>query len=337
MDDVVKSINAGWSDNLGARFEVVSWKTHANPGIGSDPQAVINRQLGTDYDVFIGIMWTRFGSPTPRADSGTEEEFERAYNKYIDSPDSTHVMFYFKSNSPKNLDEINVQQLEKVREFKNKISDKGVLFGSFGESGEFRELVNLHLTRIIQVYDDKIQYLPVNEILRADKSNAILKKIDNNAVLLGDDNDVGYLDLAEIFQENFDKNSDFSEEFGNITFNFGENIKKIVGELKQIHERNGGNYRNPKEIIIEGAEYLFSYSTEVKIYRELFRKHCGGGIRALSKYLYIIEKMDDIKKNDMNFTVDMVRSLWESMNNTKNSMMSMGETIYSLPRATKKT
>ena len=90
-----------------------------------------------------------------------------------------------------------------------------------------------------------------------------------------------------------------------------------MGELKQIHERNGGNYRNPKEIIIEGAEYLFSYSTEVKIYRELFRKHCGGGIRALSKYLYIIEKMDDIKKNDMNFTVDMVRSLWESMNNKK--------------------
>ena len=38
----------------------------------------------------------------------------------------------------------------------------------------------------------------------------------------------------------------------------------------------------------------------------------------------------------MNFTVDMVRSRWESMNNTKNSMMIMGETIYSLPRATKK-
>ena len=44
-------------------------------GLGIDAQDVINRQLG-EYDIFLGIMNTRFGSPTHRADSGTEEEFD---------------------------------------------------------------------------------------------------------------------------------------------------------------------------------------------------------------------------------------------------------------------
>src|ERR1041385_4193658 len=54
-------------------IEAVRWETHAWPDVGA-PQEVINRQIG-EYDVFIGVMWKRFGTPTKRADSGTAEEF----------------------------------------------------------------------------------------------------------------------------------------------------------------------------------------------------------------------------------------------------------------------
>ena len=43
--------------------------------MGSDPQQIINSQVSDEYDIFIGILWTRFGTPTERAGSGTEEEF----------------------------------------------------------------------------------------------------------------------------------------------------------------------------------------------------------------------------------------------------------------------
>ena len=46
-----------------------------------DGQDVINRQIEDKYDLFIGIMYTKFGSPTNRAESGTVEEFEIAYKK----------------------------------------------------------------------------------------------------------------------------------------------------------------------------------------------------------------------------------------------------------------
>ncbi|PYL26201.1 MAG: hypothetical protein DMF37_02915 [Verrucomicrobia bacterium] len=45
--------------------------------MGADAQDVINHQLA-EYDIFLGIMSCRFGSPTKRAHSGTEEEFNRA-------------------------------------------------------------------------------------------------------------------------------------------------------------------------------------------------------------------------------------------------------------------
>src|SRR5258705_13069659 len=58
-------------------LELVRYETHAYPDIGA-PQEVINRQIPVDYDIFIGIMWKRAGTPTATAPSGTIEEFNRA-------------------------------------------------------------------------------------------------------------------------------------------------------------------------------------------------------------------------------------------------------------------
>ena len=52
---------------------------NAYPGFGTDPQGVVNEEIGDDYEIFIGPLWSRFGTPTPRAFSGTQEEFERVY------------------------------------------------------------------------------------------------------------------------------------------------------------------------------------------------------------------------------------------------------------------
>jgi hypothetical protein len=77
---IIEEQNNFWSDYLYAMLEFVGWETHTYPGIGTDPQEVINRQIPA-YDVYIGILATRLGMPTPRYASGTVEEFEDAYAK----------------------------------------------------------------------------------------------------------------------------------------------------------------------------------------------------------------------------------------------------------------
>jgi len=95
LGDIVDELNYTWSDEKRLRLDLVRWETHAYSDRATDAQEAINRQLG-DYDIFLGIMWKRFGQPTGRAQSGTEEEFARALEKHKADPRALRIMFYFK-------------------------------------------------------------------------------------------------------------------------------------------------------------------------------------------------------------------------------------------------
>src|ERR1700757_774845 len=54
----------------------VKWETHATPESGVRPQDAINRQLVKDCDMLIGLFWTKIGTSTGVAESGTVEEVD---------------------------------------------------------------------------------------------------------------------------------------------------------------------------------------------------------------------------------------------------------------------
>jgi hypothetical protein len=83
LEEIIRELNITWSRELGIRLELVRWETHAYPGISQDAQAVINEQIPADYDLFIGLMWCRYGTPTGRAGSGTIEEFQFLYRTLL--------------------------------------------------------------------------------------------------------------------------------------------------------------------------------------------------------------------------------------------------------------
>jgi hypothetical protein len=96
----VDDLNVGFASSRGLIVELKRWETHVWPGFGEDAQDVINDRVG-QYDIFVGIFWNRFGTPTARAQSGSAEEFERAYTIW-----KTHkrpsLMLYFR-RSPVDL------------------------------------------------------------------------------------------------------------------------------------------------------------------------------------------------------------------------------------------
>ena len=79
--DLVASAIQSWNDLYSHARKVVllplRWETHAAPEYGTRPQEVINRLIVDECDLLVGIFWTRIGSPTGIADSGTFEEIER--------------------------------------------------------------------------------------------------------------------------------------------------------------------------------------------------------------------------------------------------------------------
>src|SRR5580698_782232 len=78
---IARNIVDEWNVNHGEHRELfvklLNWKSDARPGIGR-PQEVINQDIVDDADILVGIFWTRFGTPTGVAESGTEEEIRRA-------------------------------------------------------------------------------------------------------------------------------------------------------------------------------------------------------------------------------------------------------------------
>lgn len=132
------------------KFEIVNWEKNTYPGKGDDAQDVINNQINDQYDVFLGIFWQRFGTPTNRHESGTLEEYENAKNKYEEDKENTHIMMYFKTEGNQNVYDIDLEQFQKVKDFRQKISkEDGILFSEFEKTEDLRNLALLHISNLV--------------------------------------------------------------------------------------------------------------------------------------------------------------------------------------------
>jgi len=81
---------------------------------------VINDQIAEmgKFHLFVGIFWNRLGTPTPRAESGTVEEVERA-TAALEKHGRPDIWLYFsKAPASLNTDE-EIDQRRKVIAFKS--------------------------------------------------------------------------------------------------------------------------------------------------------------------------------------------------------------------------
>jgi len=133
-DIAVKTIQE-WNDLNSPERRIVMlplrWETHSAPEYGTRPQEVINRLVVDHCDLVIGIFWTRVGTPTGVAESGTLEEIERVADQ------GKPVMLYF-SQMRQDPNSIDLTQLAKLRNFREKVLPKA-LVESFTSQIEFRD------------------------------------------------------------------------------------------------------------------------------------------------------------------------------------------------------
>jgi hypothetical protein len=136
--------NAILADDRRVVLLPIGWETHAHPMMGDRPQAVINRQVLKDCDLLVAVFWTRLGSPTGEAPSGTVEEIEEHLKE--EKP----AMIYF-SNAPVRPDSIDDAQYRALREFRADCERRGLIetFESVSELQEkfSRQLIQLVLSR----------------------------------------------------------------------------------------------------------------------------------------------------------------------------------------------
>ena len=109
----------------------IKWETHAMPQSGVRPQEVINRQLVRGSDILIGMFWTKIGSNTGVAESGTVEEIDQ----FVAA--KKPALLYF-SSRPIDPNKIDIKQHRKLRSFRG-ATHKRALVGGFSTMFELRQ------------------------------------------------------------------------------------------------------------------------------------------------------------------------------------------------------
>ena len=129
---VTKAVDELIGDELKITLRTKDWESL--PPTAENAQEYINKRIGA-YDIYVGIMGDRFGTKTDKADSGTQEEFERAYAAW-QSNGKPEIMFYFhaKSKTPANAAE--AEQLLNVFRFQDELSSK-IFWKNYTDSNDF--------------------------------------------------------------------------------------------------------------------------------------------------------------------------------------------------------
>lgn len=143
--DVVRECIESFNITIGRlnSAEIVGqhWSTSSFSQSGDRPQEILNKQFVRDCDAAVAIFWTRFGTPTDKYGSGTEEEIEemRLAGK--------QVFTYFVTESV-DLNKVDLEQYKKVQDFKAKYEgeEKYGTYFTVGNVEELRKLFSNHLT-----------------------------------------------------------------------------------------------------------------------------------------------------------------------------------------------
>ncbi|WP_205342193.1 hypothetical protein [Denitrificimonas caeni] len=326
LEAIVSELNRTWSRSLNLRLELVKWETDVHPGFAAYPQDVINQQINDEYDVFIALFWTKVGSPTDIAESGTIEEFERAYQKHQDNPNSVDIMVYFKDQaiSPSRMDHV---QLQKIQLLKSQLGEKGGLYWTFENTEGFETLLRGHLSRVAQSWS---QRLLVTKEVDAINDSQVFESVVDEA------DDYGLFDYLDIHEDRMSDMTSALELMSDATVKIGTQFDRRTAEITRLTSANvDGSYdqKEARKIIKLTSDDLTRYSEILDSQVSIATSSRTEAFDALSKAISISielsteeDSSEELKKS--------LRDMLKSANDAKNGLSFFRDSVAKLPRLT---
>jgi hypothetical protein len=147
IPEIIHAWNAAHSLQRGVILEPVLWETHSRPELGDRPQGIINKQLVQNCDILVAAFWTRLGTDTGKAESGTAEEieeFRRAGKPVLLNFSSVPVV-------PESIDHAQYQALTEYRE---RLQSQGLVW-RYDSIAAFRDQLYRHLTALESLWGSR--------------------------------------------------------------------------------------------------------------------------------------------------------------------------------------
>lgn len=323
LETVVTQLNQIWSSTLGMIFELLKWETSVHPSFSSDPQEAINEQIAPDYDVFIGILWGRVGTPTPRAESGTIEEFERAYSRFTSGRNAPEIMIYFK-DAPIAPSKIDPKQMETLQSFRRSLSDKGGLYSVFEDQASFESSVRAHLSAIAQKFSAQLRNAP-------DVRTTVHSVADQPLHISEEEDDYGYIDYIEMHESRQAEMTAALTAINEATVRIGELITQRVAEMQSGTPVDA---RAARRFIKRAADDMNSYADSLKTQVTILSTARQGAYAALSNALALLSDFAS-GQEDLRSLRNVLCSLIDGTTTAREGMVGMRVATDELPRISK--
>lgn len=324
---VVDELNRTWLDQQNLRLELVTCETHSFPDVGPDPQAVINRQIADDYDIFVGILWSNFGTRTARAGSGTEEEFDRAYKRYLADPKNVHIMFYFKS-APMPPLELDPEQLAEIQAFRNRLGEKGVLWWSFESADDFKNFFRIHLTLQVQSIN---KTLPVVRDEADDSEARRPESGDVEPARAGDDE--GLLDLVAHVGEGMQTSGDSLDRIGRAISDLND---RMTHHNSEMQASGGPGNDQARRLVNRVADDIEDAVSRMKPELPIFADNFRIAIDAVAKMATVLGDfpLSETDKTDLRQLVQTLVDARDTTVGSRKDVQEFRDAVLRLPRLT---
>jgi hypothetical protein len=153
-------LNITLGNSFGVMLEVLDWRTHVHPDSGRPEQIILDQLDVRTWDIFVGLLWTRFGTPTGGIasngapyQSGTQEEFSIARQSWQEW--GKPRLLVYRCTRKVSPDGETHAELAKVEEFFKSFAHDGDhpgLFRAFRTTAEFSRVVHSDLTLVLFEY-----------------------------------------------------------------------------------------------------------------------------------------------------------------------------------------
>jgi formylglycine-generating enzyme required for sulfatase activity len=147
---VAAALNRTMADERDVQFRVFGWKTDVRPRIHEQgPQGPIDEDLpAEEFDIVVGILWKRFGTPIPEmgGETGTEHEIRSAIAAWRKSR-SPEVVICFNDAPYRPKDVAESKQATRVLEFREEVPGLALVYDG---ADDFREKIRNYLERYLK-------------------------------------------------------------------------------------------------------------------------------------------------------------------------------------------
>jgi hypothetical protein len=330
LDHVVNELNKQPGGRLGISLELVKWETDSYPSFGDDAQSVINNQIGEDYDIFIGILSKRFGTPTSRGESGTLEEFSRAYKRARENPNGIRVMFYF-NDSPVPPSELNLEQYSEIDGFRSSLGEQGVYYWQYKKPEDFERIVRMHLGKVMEEFGTKWGQ-DSGRKAEVDTIQPEYKEILCVETPIDSQTEEGFLDLIITSVDDMESAGESINRIGALL----QELKiKTVGSTDEMNRLSQPvNPHEARSIINRLAENWENFAQRAEVELPILSAKFRSGIDSYTKSAQLLTDFGTKDRDQVVNAIDAVRKIRSASIEAQVSTKNFRDVLQKIPRLT---